>query len=83
MDYVVWSTNALAAVPGGIYYWGRAGKDGLYPLLFFDLSSRKSAEITRVANPGPGLSASPDRKSVLYVQSRGSGTDLMLIENFH
>ena len=74
--------TGIAVVPAGIYYWSRTGTDGLTPLLFFDLSSRRSAELTRVAGRGPGLTASPDRKSVLFVRSVDSGHDLMLIENF-
>ena len=37
----------IAVVPGGIFYWSRAGTDGVWPLLFFDLSSRRSIELTR------------------------------------
>ena len=75
-------STGIAVVPAGIYYWSRTGTDGLTPLLFFDLSNRRSAELTRVTGRGPGLSASPDRKSVLFVRSVDSGGDLMLIENF-
>ena len=74
--------TGIAVVPAGIYYWSRTGTDGLTPLLFFDLSSRRSTELARVAGRGPGLTASPDRKSVLFVRSVDSGGDLMLIENF-
>jgi Tol biopolymer transport system component len=81
IDFVA-SGARIAVVPAGIYYWGRTGTDGLTPLLFFDLSSRRSAELTRVAGAGMGLTASPDRKSVLFVRSVDSGNDLMLIENF-
>ena len=72
----------IAVVPVGIFYWSRAGTDGVWPLLFFDLRSRRSIELTRVAGIGPGLTASPDRQSVLFVRSVDSGNDLMLIENF-
>jgi hypothetical protein len=75
-------STGIAIVPAGIYYWSRTGPDGLTPLLFFDLSSRRSTELTRVTGRGPGLTASPDQKSVLFVRSVDSGSDLMLIEHF-
>jgi Tol biopolymer transport system component len=74
--------TSISVVPAGIYYRGRTGTDGLSPLRYFELSSRRSAELTRVSGVGPGLTASPDRKSVLFVRSVDSGHDLMLIENF-
>jgi serine/threonine protein kinase/Tol biopolymer transport system component len=72
----------FAVMGDGIFFVGPGAKGGGL-LQFFDLAkgaARKVAEIpgrTRV-----GLSVSPDRRYALVAKSEGTGSDLMLVENF-
>ncbi|RPJ85537.1 MAG: serine/threonine-protein kinase [Acidobacteria bacterium] len=76
--------GGVAIAENGIYYLQHEG--GLQVptrLMFHDFSSRKSTELTQIANSGGlGIAVSPDRSTVLYVATTPGGTDLMLIENF-
>jgi eukaryotic-like serine/threonine-protein kinase len=78
------ATGSFAVVENGIYHWAARGSDGLWPLMCFDLSSRSSSVVARIAadRVAMGLAASPDRKTVLYAASLTSGSDLKLIEHF-
>jgi Tol biopolymer transport system component len=67
----------------GIYHIAGADKEGAYPLQFFDFATGKSRLLTRIeAQPYPGLTVSPDRKTVLFTVAKPINYDLMLIENF-
>ena len=74
----------LAVVENGFYYWASRGSDGRWPLMFFDLSSRKSAEVARItaAVLNHGLTVSPDRKTLLFAVIPTVESNLMLIEHF-
>jgi eukaryotic-like serine/threonine-protein kinase len=76
--------GSFAVVQNGIYYRTARGSDGRWPLMFFDLASRTSVVVDRIAadSLGGGLAVSPDRKTVLYSASLAGGSDLKLIENF-
>jgi len=76
-------------------YW-RVVEQGIYfttvtnggpAIEFFSLATRR---VTEVAHPAkgperniPGLAISPDGHSILYAQMDRSGSDLMMVENFH
>ena len=55
-------------------------------LSFFDPSSRRVtnvATLERSVTPfEPGLSVSPDERTILYVQEDQLNSDIMLVENF-
>jgi Tol biopolymer transport system component len=75
----------LAIVESGFYYRAPQGSDGLWPLMFFYLSSRKSSQIARIttASLEQGFAVSPDGKTLLYSASLTSRAfDLRLIEHF-
>jgi Tol biopolymer transport system component len=76
-----------AVVTDGIYFINPDEKGGV-TVEFFDFATRK---VKRIAGLGKveipswaqGISVSPDRKQILYVQNDQSGGDIMLVENFH
>jgi Tol biopolymer transport system component/DNA-binding winged helix-turn-helix (wHTH) protein len=76
-------------------YW-RVTAQGIYfatataagPLLeFYDFGARQIREVTRLergAEPYiPGLAVSPDGRSLLYCRVDRSGSDIMMVEDFH
>lgn len=69
----------------GIYF-ATGTSDG--PLLeFFNFATQQTMEVFRlVRGPEkyiPGLAVSPDGRSVLYARMDHSGSDIMMVENFH
>lgn len=66
----------------GIIYIGKVGEDGMYPLQFKNLTTRKIRTLTRILRPYWGISVTADGRSILYPQLDQSGSDLMLVENF-
>jgi len=81
-----WGQAALAK--NGIYYVGPNGevKPPQYAIFFYEFATRRTTRVALLARPpGPyvrGLALSPDERALLYVQWDGSGSDLMLLENF-
>ena len=76
-------TTAFDIVEDGIYYVGRRREDGTSPILFKNANTGELATIAVIeVATGWGLSVSPDRKTLLYVQEDSAGSDLMLVENF-
>jgi Tol biopolymer transport system component/serine/threonine protein kinase len=70
-------------VADGIYYIGAKNKEGYYPLEFYHLASGESRLLTKLEAPVyQGLSVAPDRKSILFVKSVNSGSDLMVLEDY-
>ena len=81
LDHVAWS--AFAVFEDGIYYLGRPGADGKFPLQFHEFSTGSSRLITTIEGPlQQFLSVSPDRRTFLFTRHSGAGSDLMLLENF-
>jgi hypothetical protein len=81
LDSVV--ARAFFPVENGIYHIARADKQGAYPLQFFDFATGKSRLLTKIeGQPFPGLTVSPDRRTVLFSVRKPINYDLMLIENF-
>ena len=81
VDFVVF--RAFAVVEDGIYYIGRGGENGQYPLRFLQFSTGKSHELTRLDHPtNYGLTVAPDRKTFVFTKTASFGSDLMLVENF-
>jgi Tol biopolymer transport system component/DNA-binding winged helix-turn-helix (wHTH) protein len=75
----------------------RVFEDGIYfinpqtqpfaTLEFFEFATRRRYHIARLNGQptiyGGGITVSPDRKWVVYSQVSHSGSDIMLVENFH
>jgi Tol biopolymer transport system component/DNA-binding winged helix-turn-helix (wHTH) protein len=75
-----------AVTDKGIYF--ATAETPSHPLIeFFSFSTGKVTQITTLDKPlfrtEPGLSVSPDGRSLLVVQVDHSGNDIMLVENFH
>ena len=76
--------RAFLPVEDGIYYIGRKGDDGKYPLAFYDFSNSASRLLTKIEGLVMfGLTVSPDRQTILFSKSVSDGSSLMMIENFH
>ena len=69
---------------GGIYFAASAG--GALLLRFLDLATGELTDIaplqTKPVYGPPGLTVSPDGRSVLYVQRDSFSSDIMIVENF-
>lgn len=75
--------RAFQPVEDGIYYIGRKGDDGKYPLAFYDFSKNASRLLTKIEGVLLfGLTVSPDRQTILFTKSVTDGSNLMMIENF-
>jgi Tol biopolymer transport system component/DNA-binding winged helix-turn-helix (wHTH) protein len=73
----------FAMVREGIYFIPRADPEGRYALHFLDFKTAKTWPIVTLSGVAtPGLSVSPDGRSVLYSQIDERRSDLMLVENF-
>lgn len=74
-----------AVVSEGIYY-ATAVEPSRPVIKFFNFASGQSTEIAtpeKAPHRGsPGLSVSPDGRSILYAQMDQSGSDIMLVDNF-
>jgi Tol biopolymer transport system component/DNA-binding winged helix-turn-helix (wHTH) protein len=80
---------------GSWRYW-RVANQGIYfatttaagPLIeFFRFASGQVSEVARPAKGPekyiPGLAVSPDERTILYAQMTQSGSDIVMVENFH
>jgi hypothetical protein len=75
--------RAFLPVEDGIYYIGRKGDDGKYPLAFYSFSNNASRVLTKIEGVLLyGLTVSPDRQTILFSKSVSDGSNLMMIENF-
>ena len=71
-------------VAEGIYFISKPNEKGVPHIRFKDLATRAVRTIAPIkGKPYWGLTVSPDRRTFLYAQSDESGSDLMLVENFH
>jgi hypothetical protein len=53
---------------------------------FFDFATRKVRQVGKLGKVPIGtigITVSPDRRQILYVQIDNDGQDIMLVENFH
>lgn len=76
--------NNYAVVKRAIYFLKSAPSDATLQLQFLDFATHAIRNIGAV--PGPSadeVSVSPDERWLLYATSGGTGSELMLIENFH
>jgi len=89
------SDREFAVAAKGIYYWGRVDeRDRTAPFMVLDLASGAATVLARSAPSGAaaplppsdraavGISVSPDGKTILCTMVVGSGSDVMMIENF-
>jgi Tol biopolymer transport system component len=71
------ATRPIVLFQDGIYY--RSGG----AIHFFDFATNRSTDLMRNIGPTvPGLTVSPDRRTILYTRVDSTGADLMLVENF-
>ncbi len=72
-----------AVVENGIYYLDTTTKPGI---AFFDIPTHRITPMFDLENPpargNPGLAVSPDKSTILYMQSDAINTDIILLENF-
>lgn len=70
-------------MPKGVYYVAR-GTSAPYQIKFYDFQNRQTTEIAMMENPPiwvfPGLSVSPDGKTILYAQHDLNASSIMLAE---
>ena len=76
--------RSWALTDHGIYFADSTTTGRL--LRFYDFATDRIADVTGLAKDPlygpPGLTVSPDGRSILYVQRDSSSSDIMLIENF-
>jgi len=72
-----------AAVENGIYYLDTKVKPAI---VFFNTNTRRTTRVfdleNRPAAQAPGLTISPDNKTILYTQLDALNREIMLVENF-
>jgi hypothetical protein len=75
--------RAYAVAKRGIYFLEFSAVSA--PLQFLDFASRKTTNLGSIHwhNLGGRIAVSPDETWLLYAQEDGTGSDLMLVENFH
>jgi len=74
-----------AVADDGLYFINPEGKDGV-TMEFFDFATRKVRQVGKLGKVPIGtigITVSPDRRQILYVQIDNDGQDIMLVENFH
>jgi hypothetical protein len=78
----------MHAIDTGIYFVDVTG-DAKKPrdaVFFYDFATRHISQVALLENETPagmpGLSLSPDGRSLLYTQLDSAGIDLMLAQNF-
>lgn len=68
----------------GIYFTPSHLREDGSSIQFLDFATNTIQEIAKIAKPvAPGLSVSPDGKSILFAQVDHAGSNLMLVEGFH
>jgi hypothetical protein len=92
LDHLLYP-RAFIVARHGIYFlegkaisWAPAGNslDAAPPLRFFDFGTRRLTTIGSVqgANLTGRIAASPDERWIVYGHDDGTGSDLMIVENF-
>jgi Tol biopolymer transport system component len=78
------SWRAFFPVKEGIYFIPNSGSAQKSSIQFLSFTTGKVKTVTPISgSPDEGISVSPDGKFILFSQSDGTGSDLMLVENFH
>jgi hypothetical protein len=78
--YKDWSSYAVAAE--GIFYLPAADSRSKRSIQFLSFSTGRSRPVVVSDRLTGGLSLSPDRRFLVFVQQAQNSSDLMLIENF-
>ena len=67
----------------GIYFFKAADNKGRSDLCLYEFATAKTRKLLTVERRvSPGLTVSPDGRTILYTQLDEAGSDLMLVENF-
>ena len=75
-------SRAFVVLETGIYYIDQPSSSEAR-LRFFKFATGQPITVARnIGNIGPGLTASPDGRTILYSRLDSSADDLMLVENF-
>ena len=69
--------------PEGIYFSNAPDDRGASDLFLYEFASGKTRKILKMERGLIGFTVSPDGRTILYGQNDDSGSDLMLVENFH
>ena len=73
-----------AVTDRGIYFTPRNARDGSSSVQFFDFATGRATSIVRITKPlDLGIGVSPDGRTLLYSQVDVTGSNLMLVDNFH
>ncbi|MGA2149918.1 MAG: protein kinase [Bryobacteraceae bacterium] len=73
-----------AVTEKGIYFTPHGGRDNTSTVEFFNFATGATTQIVKVTKPlDLGLGVSPDGRTLLYSQVDQTGSNIMLIENFH
>jgi len=76
--------SQLVVMEDGIYFISKPDEKGVSYIRFKDLAKGTVRTIAPIRGQVYyGFAVSPDRRSFLYTQADDSGSDLMLVENFH
>jgi Tol biopolymer transport system component len=76
--------RAFAVTADGIYYVPKPESEGLMLVNFHDFATGKERKMARVTQDiYGGLTVSPDGKNILVPVVSRSGSNLMVVENFH
>jgi serine/threonine protein kinase len=76
--------HALCFVKEGIYFIPEpAHRNDDSSIQFLNFATGKVQKVAPVSQPDEDLSVSPDGRFLLFTQFDDSGSDLMLVENFH
>jgi Tol biopolymer transport system component len=76
-------SRAFAVFADGVYFVPRADLTGRHAVHYLSFASGVAAPVVPLAAPVTlGLTVSPDRRSVLYVQTDMADRDVMLVDGF-
>jgi hypothetical protein len=68
----------------GIYYIPKAGQEGVTSIDFHEFATGKKHKIAAIKHDVfEGMTVSPDRETILFSVVSRSGSNLMVVENFH
>ena len=75
--------RSFAVVDEGVYYFVPNKPDGSASLRLHSIATGKNVEIATINQPiANGMTASPDRKTILFSTVVRSGSNLMIVDNF-